>query len=336
MTTRTYCWVGLIVVFGFHLIILSYYRWVRSSRPSALPEIGYLNDYYIDRYSLGKQECQICKYPIAFLPKPKKNFSYLMSFPGSGNNWILNSITSGTRLYPCSVYNETGTPNLFHQCSITKTHYPMYQTKYDQFHTAQSRIFVLRNPFDAIAAEIFRQVEEDANTKYSELDRLAHHFPTTAQRWAEFMKINLGRRFWETATSKGNGLALYRDRDMIVFYEDFKLNAPDLMLELFTFVKRNLGDGMLPTASQAATCAQEYGASAFGRGSLRGRTKQQIFAQSRFQSLTKLACELWKDYWVESRWGKCMDKYQQHFSKDVMGIQAVKKYRPICNGFQRE
>lgn len=334
MSTRAYCRAGLGLVLGFHLLLVSYYLGARSSRSSALLEVGPLNDYFIDRYSLTNQECQVCKYPLAFLPTPRKRFSYLVSFPGSGNNWILNSITSGTRLYPCSVYNETGTPNLFHRCSITKTHYPVYVTKYDRFEIAQSRILVLRNPFDAIAAEIFRQAAE-RRANYSELSRLEFQFPQTAQDWAEFMKINLGRRFWETATPQGNGSALYQGKDMIVFYEDFKVNGPDSMLELFEFVKRNLGEEMLPTAQQAATCAQEY-AGTFGRESLRGRSKQQIFAQSRFQSLTVMACELWKDYWVESRWGKCIDQYNQHFSRDVAGIQAVKKYQPMCNDFQRK
>ncbi|KAH9257656.1 hypothetical protein BASA81_004105 [Batrachochytrium salamandrivorans] len=273
--------------------------------------------------SLSKQlenkACEFCaQNKSQFLLPIKSNFTFLTSFPGSGNNWVISQLSTGSKLHHCSVYNVSGAyaSNFnFHQCIVTKTHYPFYSTSYDEVYRREQTVYLVRNPFDAILAELFRRQVQS--------HQIARYFGHFAKKWRHHMRYHVGKQFWNhtkrfhRVDTEGTVRFVNRNK-LVVFYEDFRQNQAQSLRNLFTFLREGF-HGLLPPVESSVTCALEMDQMGLGTQTTRGRSKRNFFAQPENARLTRKACQYWQGFWFEELWGPCMDAHGRYFSKDVLG-----------------
>lgn len=293
-------------------------------------QISSLVNFFCEQKTSTTTRCIDCdRIPIHLTPYPLPGFVYLNSFPGSGNNWVIRQISAGSRLHYCSVYNASDSLYNFEKCSVTKSHYPYVDTDNDRLYRDQPKINLIRNPFDAVSAEIFRRQDEPEGFLIA--------FDYLSTSWATYMEFHFGKRFWTNTTRfqiwENNKTTRLVSNEMnphqvVFFYEDVLQHQLESLENMFSFLKLKLRE-VMPSVPQSTKCAIESDKKV-GLNTLRVRNKTQLFAMKVNENLVKEACKLWKPYWFEKKWGKCMDSKGRFYSREYKSKEVIGETSTNC------
>mmetsp|Transcript_6641 Transcript_6641/g.8657 ORF Transcript_6641/g.8657 Transcript_6641/m.8657 type:complete len:358 (-) Transcript_6641:159-1232(-) len=148
----------------------------------------------------------MCDVPLKYLPKRRDIKPLLLaSYPGSGNTWARHLIQSGSRYLTGSVYHDTAIMDQFpaegkrdQSVIVTKTHFPcggcwriksgalVKERQTGDLKTANSIVYIIRSPFDAILAE-FKRVMSGKNHTGDVADLSVY----TGSVWKDFVDFRI-------------------------------------------------------------------------------------------------------------------------------------------------